>query len=174
MADRFHISPVADGIPFDNDTNGFTADNVQDAIEEVQSGATGKLMDFIFVANGNVGDKWLGFGNGSTSSDEIPLIVPQDGHILWATFSNTDDDVDTDIEFYKNGTLLTTWLVRNKRTAWKTDFSSLAVSQGDRISCFLKKYTGGTGDSTAQDPIIELFIQVNGTLASEGGTQHGV
>jgi len=33
--------PTAEGIPFDNDTNGFTADDTQAAIEEAQTGAIG-------------------------------------------------------------------------------------------------------------------------------------
>lgn len=174
MADRFYISPTADSIPFDNDTNGFTADNVQDAIEEVQGDKIGKLLDFIFTASGNTADKWLGVGNGSTSSNTLPFIVPQSAKLSWLTFSNQDDNVDIDVEVYINGALLYTWLVRNKRTSYKTNLPTLAMNQGDRLSCFIKKYAGGTGDQTPQNPIIEVGLQLTDSVEAEGGTQNGV
>lgn len=42
MSDDKHysVTPVAESIPFDNSTNGFTADNVQAAIEEAKGGST--------------------------------------------------------------------------------------------------------------------------------------
>ncbi len=51
------ITPVAESVPFDNDTNGFVAENVQDAIEEVQAGSLpGFVIDndlcFIFTNTG--------------------------------------------------------------------------------------------------------------------------
>ena len=36
MSRRDWSKEVAESIPFDNDTNGFAADNVQDAIEEIE------------------------------------------------------------------------------------------------------------------------------------------
>jgi hypothetical protein len=36
---NFYIAPVAPAVPFDNATNGFTADNVQAAIEEAKAAA---------------------------------------------------------------------------------------------------------------------------------------
>lgn len=173
MSIRFNITPTADGIPFDNDTNGFMADNVQDAIEEAVTGIEGDLLDFLFTSSGNTADKWLGVGNGSTSSNTLPFVLPHDSELVWLTFSNQDDNVDIDIEFYKNGTLVYTWNIRNKRTAWKTDISGISCTQGDRVSCFARKYTGGTGDSTAQDPVIEVGFKVIGTSDGEGGTQNG-
>lgn len=38
MSKFFEQTPVSDQIPFDNISNGFTADNVQDAIEEAATG----------------------------------------------------------------------------------------------------------------------------------------
>jgi len=43
MAGPF-IIPVAEGIPFDNETNGFVADNVQEAIEEAAAGGGGAIF----------------------------------------------------------------------------------------------------------------------------------
>lgn len=140
-----------------------------------QSGTpSGKLIDFFFVASGNTADKWLGVGNGSTASNLIPYILPWSANLVSLTFTNQDNNVDIDVLIYKNGILLYTWDIRNKRTAWKTNASLGSFSQGDRLSCFLKKYLGGTGDSTAQDPIVELTLVVDLANSGEGGTQYGV
>lgn len=45
-----YVSPVAASIPFDNSTNGFTANNVQAAIEE----ATYQLSDFEATATASI------------------------------------------------------------------------------------------------------------------------
>lgn len=174
MANRVRITDVAESIPFDNSSNGYAADNVQDAIEEAQGAISGKLADFLFHTSGNTSNKWLGLGSGSTPSNTLPLIIPQDGQLLWLTFSNEDNNVDIDVEIYVNGTIIQTWEVRNKRTGWKTDFVPMNVSQGDRVSCFLRRYNGGTGDNTAQDPAVEVFFQFTEDNSDEGGTQHGV
>lgn len=172
---RFYISPTADSIPFDNDTNGFTADNVQDAIEESENSAIGNLLEFPFVSSGNTANKWLGYSNSAAPSNEIPLILPQAAELKGITFSNRDNDVDIDVEIYKNGTLVYTWEVRNKRWAYTVGVpGGPTFLQGDRVSCFLRKFTSGSGDSTAQDPIIELLIKITAEAAGDGGAQNGV
>lgn len=40
MARRYTFGPVAESIPFDNETNGFSSDNVQDAISEIGASAS--------------------------------------------------------------------------------------------------------------------------------------
>lgn len=136
---------------------------------------TGKLADFVFVSNGNTADKWLGIGNGSTASNTLPLILAQDCTLTAITFSNQDDNVDCDIEIYINGTLDFTWEVRNKRTAWATDITGFgAYNQGDRLSMFMRRYSGGTGDDTAQDPAVEVFLVYTNDNTASGGTQYGV
>lgn len=175
MANRFEITPVADSIPFDNDTNGYAADNVQDAIEESRTSAIGNLIDFPFVVSGNVSNKWLGYTNSAAPSNTIPFIVPQQMTLKGLLFSNRDDNVDIDVELYINGTLSYTWEIRNKRTAYKVGIvGAPTFAQGDRISVFLRKYSQGTGDNTAQDPVIEVLAKVDTENAAEGGTQFGV
>ena len=175
MSDRFHITPVSDSIPFDNDTNGFAADNVQDAIEEARGSAIGNLIRFPFIASGNTSDKWLGYVNSAAPSNQIPFINPQDATLNGVTFSNRDNNVDIDIQIFRNGTLVYTWEVRNKRVAWNVGIpGGPSFSQSDRVSCFLKKYTGGSGDSTAQDPIVELWIKIDTEQATDSGIQNGL
>lgn len=174
MSTRFYITPTADSVPFDNDTNGFAADTVQAAIEESKSSAVGNLLEFPFVSSGNTANKWLGYSNSAAPSDSIPLIIPQGSTLKGLTFSNRDSNVDIDIEVYRNGTLVYTWEVRNKRVAWDVGISGPSFLQGDRVSCFMRKFTLGSGDQTAQDPIVEFLIKVTSEAAATGGIQNGL
>lgn len=54
MTRRNYITPVAESVPFDNDTNGFVADNVQEAIEEVAANS-GSIFGSEFTDNSSEG-----------------------------------------------------------------------------------------------------------------------
>lgn len=56
---RIKVTPVAESVPFDNESNGFNSDNVQSAIEEAAN--TGSEVDFIqFQKLGNINfDQYL-------------------------------------------------------------------------------------------------------------------
>ena len=138
--------------------------------------AVGSLVPFNFVVNGNTSDKWLGYGNSAADSSQIPLIVLQDSDLKGVGFSNRDDNVDIDIEIYANGALISTVLVRNRRWYYTAGGvpNSPVFSQGDRISVFLRKFTGGSGDITAQDPIVTLYTKFIDERAATGGAQTGV
>ena len=171
------ISQVGRSTPFDNSTNGFISTDVQSAIEESQGSAVGKLFYVLFQSTGNTSDKWLGYGNGTTSSSTIPLVLPFAGNLVGATFSNNDNNVDGDYQVFRNGilagNLMYTWQIRNKRTAWITNISVTGFTQGDRVSLFHKNVTNGTGDRTAQDPIVMLIFAINPASYSTGGQQNG-
>lgn len=179
MTRRWGHQPNAADIPYDPNvcSSPFTADNVQDAICEARLSATGKLMPFFFFSTGNVSNKWLNFTNGSTTSDTLPMVLQFGANLIGTTFSNQDNNVDMDIEIYRNGVLpanlMYTRLIRNKRTAWKTDISISGFNQGDRISVYFKKFTGGTGISTAQNPVVQLLFAVNPAQLGDGGQQNG-
>lgn len=169
--------PDAADVPFDGTVcdPDFDADNVQDAICEARISALGSLLTFPFVATGNTADKWLGYANSAAPSNDIPYIVPQNADLKGIAFSNADDDVDIDIQIFRNGSLLHTELIRNKRWYLKAGISgSPTFSQGDRISVFLKKFTGGSGDQTAQDPSVILVIKFTNEVAATLGAQFGV
>lgn len=154
--------------------NAFNSRNVQEAIEEARTSGIGSVIPFVFSSSGNTADKWLEYTSSSAPSNEVPLLVPQNADIKGFTFSNKDDDVDIDVEIYCNGTLVYTWEVRNKRTYYETGISAGSLLQGDRLSVFFKRYSGGTGDDTAQTPILTVLIKFTAEAAGSGGTQHGV
>lgn len=52
---KFNVTPVANSVPFDNTSNGFIADNVQTAIEELNTSVlTSASPGFSFGRSGNV------------------------------------------------------------------------------------------------------------------------
>ena len=61
MPRRDEYTPIAESVPFDNDTNGFISDNVQDAIEELQNNASiSASPGYGFGRSGNVSNNtWL-------------------------------------------------------------------------------------------------------------------
>lgn len=156
-------------------TNGFSAKNVQTAIEEARNSAIGALVPYVFVTTGNTSDKWLGAYVPSTFSNVVPLMIMQEVDVKGILFSNQDDDVDIDVCIYKNGVLVHTEDIRNKRTYYNVGIpGGPTFVQGDRMSVFLKKYTGGSGDNTAQNPIVWVVVKVVGEIGGSGGTQNGV
>ena len=91
-----------------------------------------------FEKNGKCKDKWLGFG-AAKSSDLVPFVLPMPIKLSALSFTNMVDNVDTDVEIYRNGTKIYTWEIRDKRYAWKTQgMFTLTFDAGDRLGIFLK------------------------------------
>ena len=173
MADRFYISPTADSVPFDNDTNGFIADDVQAAIEEARDGNTTLGRSFVipFSNNGNTANKWISHIPTSEASDTLPYHSAWDLEIFGVGFSNKNTNIDCDVQIYINGTapgdLMYTLQVRNFRYYHETTLSSLfSVSIGDSISIFIKK----VGASTPSSVEIDLFSRISSTTVGLGGS----
>lgn len=105
MNNYIKTTPVADSIPFDNSTNGFTADMVQPAIEEARQTAEGFPRAGIrSTYNSTLGNNvWLG------PSELLPntplLILPLKTKLNEITWSNQSTNRVFTIKFYKNGKL---------------------------------------------------------------------
>ena len=133
--------------------------------------AEGKLLQFGYFGTGTTKNKWLNVSHPSQPSDSTPHVVPWAGEIVGLSYGNENDNSDVDIEIYINGALAYTWDVRNKRTAWIVDSTGIAsVSQGDRISMFLRD----AGNPDPKDPYGEVIVQVSTMPNGEGGTASGV
>lgn len=111
---RDDYNPVAEEVPFDNDLNGYTADNVQDAIEEAQTTAQGfPRAGKSITSNGTVGNNdWLG------PSELLPntpmMTFPLKLQLNEITWSNQNTNVEFHIEFRsgsKTGTIFYTLTV---------------------------------------------------------------
>lgn len=156
-------------------SNGFTARTTQEAIEQGRTSGIGTVLPYPFISNGNSSNKWLGTYEASHFSNENPLVLPQNSDLKGMTFMSIDNDVDIDIEVYCNGTLAKTFEIRNKRFAYIVGVSPpVTMLQGDRVSVYLKKYTGGTGDQTPQDPTVTLLMKIVAETGADSGQQTGV
>lgn len=123
-------SQVAYSTPFDNTSNGFTSEDVQSAIEEAQTTATGLIQYVITILhNGTVGNVWLG------KSEVLPntpsYVANRNVRLTGISWSNTNASADFDLVFYKNtrtGSSFRTYSTTNNKTGyetgWTDDFSA--------------------------------------------------
>ena len=157
--------------------NGFVAKNVQEAIEESKAAIEGKVSVLpTFLNNGLTKNRWLALDGAMSASNSLPAVTAYDSKLSGLTFVNGNNNADTDLEFYKNGILVFTWYVRNKKYAYKTDgLSGVSFLQGDRISCFAKQtadHSSQGGDGTGVDPtsvIVFVNVQTVNSVTGEGG-----
>lgn len=153
-------------------SNGFVSKNVQEAIEESKITVAGKLLDFDFSSTGNTANKWLNVGHPSAPSDAVPFVCAWGGTVEALSYANSNDLSDTDLQFYVNGSLQYTWEIRDKRTAWIVSSGGLfTVAQGDRISIYASKITGG---DTPSNPTGSILVQTLAMGNGSGGTASGV
>ena len=95
--------PVAEALPFDNSTNGFTSENTQAAIEEVLLQANAAVYTLPLVYNGTLSsDIFISYSNLTPNS---PIVVPIASLFVGFTFSNSNTTPDYTIEFRKNTTV---------------------------------------------------------------------
>lgn len=160
----------ADVVYFDNTTNNFSADNVQDAIEEAYDaavGVSGNLITFSGFGTGVTKNKYLNVEHPSNSSDSSPWVTPFNGNCIALSYTNSNSSTNTDVLFKVNGTTQYTWQIRNKKTAYKVLNSGMfSLSQGDRISIYLDDVTG----TSPGDPNITFILSVTTLPDGEGGT----
>lgn len=107
--------PVAEGVPFDNATNGFTSDEVQSAIEEAKQNAEGfPRAGCRSTYNGTVGNNnWLG-PNELLSNTPLAIFAVKTklNEITWSNSNGSDRQFH--IEFRrgsKTGTIFYTMTV---------------------------------------------------------------
>ena len=143
-------------IPFDNDTNGFSADNVQNAIEEARTGFEGKGFQSTFAGNGTFRDSWLSQEDTNVESNESPDIFKYDAQLVGIDFTNQNQNVDCTIiiaikeypfnnvnnpeRFYK-------WTLSGVRSALRTNQSAgFTVNAGDVMAVYLLDQGGNAND----------------------------
>lgn len=145
------IKEVAYSVPFDNDTNGYTADNVQEAIEETKTTAGQARYALLFGYNGNASNRWLELFQ-SNPSETTPYVVAENSEVVAMSLSNTNTSATATVTLYKNGVLLDTLSVTSAQTAYESGLS-WSLSPGDELSA---KVTSGSLSS----PMFSTNIKV--------------
>jgi len=155
---RDSSDPVAGEIPFDNATNGFTAEDTQAAIEEAKQYTEGfPRAGIVLLANGTqTNNDWISYNELLPTAK---IVFPVSVRLNEITFSNSNSDVEFALVIYKNGTnvgnIVYTWTVN---TGAGVDFgyiSGLTIdfAAGDWIRV---KYLD-QGDNTA-DLNVTLWV----------------
>ena len=95
----FEATNVAESTPFDNDTNGFVSDNVQDAIEEIGASAS---PGFSFGRSGNLSSgAWLR-RPGNVPSNRAGVTIPISNPVI-TSVSCSNRNIETyDIRIYEH------------------------------------------------------------------------
>jgi len=156
MSIRSTINDVAGSTPFDNSTNGFTADDVQAAIEEVESLASPLRVPITLVYNGTLSNgDFIGYSN-LLPGDATPIIIPISGSFVGFTWSNKVTGADFALEFRLGSTTATpffTWTVTNTQIA-EVAVPAEAVTAGGTM--YVKYLDQG---QNAQDATIVLLFR---------------
>ena len=157
MSHRVKPTDVAQSIPFDNDTNGFISEDVQEAIEEVEALASPLRVPINLVYNGTLSNgDFIGYSN-LLPGDATPVIVPITGSFVEFTWSNNTASADFALEFRRNttvGTPFFTWSVDNTQTAAVVLPTPEPFTIGDEI--YVKYVDEGTN---ARDAAIVLLFK---------------
>lgn len=147
---------------FDNTSNGFTASNVQTAIEEAKTSAPGKARASITCTfNGVIGaNQWLGY-NELLPGNTVPIRIPWDCTLKEVTVSYASGTaVDGQIRIYKNGTaagnIVYTETFTNQNDG-KNFSPNLSFVSGDT----LRGRWVDTGDNPNDMAIVYFFQLVN-------------
>lgn len=155
MSRRDHFGPIAEAVPFDNDTNGFIADDVQAAIEEIANNvATTASPGFTWGKGGNVSaNAWL--LNDSVPSNKAGRRVFVSDATLEAVFVSSEEIDTFDIEVYEHDgttyTLITTVNIVAQRGA-EFIIASLPLTTGKELA--LKIVNG-----SAKNPVAGAVIK---------------
>jgi hypothetical protein len=153
------IQPVAQSVPFDNGTNGFTASNTQEAIEEARASAIAKcrftiVCTFDGTASNN---QWLSYSH-FHAGNLVPIILPLNCILREVAVSFDRTGVGGQINLYKNG-------VSNINIIGNLSFSNdnntkiftglnYQFSQGDTLR---GRWQSGSGNDIRDTAIVYYF-----------------
>jgi hypothetical protein len=148
---RDQYSQVAESIPFDNATNGFTADNAQSAIEElkyiIDNGAS---PGFTWGNSGNVSNSYL--LNDTVPSNKSGRIVSITGNIV-SIFVALELSTTVNIEIRRNVLgVFTTIATANVVSSRKNTFTvSVPVNVNDELACYI--------NGSCKSPVVGIVVK---------------
>ena len=146
------------------------------ASEEDIFTSAGKIYKHSFGNNGIIADRWAHVGHGN-SSDETPHQIVFPSQVVGLAYSNQRETTNVDIEIWKavaasgvSSELMFTWSIVDARVARKSNLEveEILFSPGDKLAMFLSKPTGTPGVENPQDPVIDVFMQIDEELDEEG------
>jgi hypothetical protein len=159
MSRRDNFTPVADQIPFDNESNGYVSETTQEAIEETRELAAGfPRAGLALVYNGTAGNNDI--ISYSNLTPNTPIVFPVNTQINELTFANNRTSIECDLEIWDGGvatgTLVKTVSVSTAATnnqVFDLNADNLTFSAGDFIQ--IRYIDQGTN---ARDMVLVLWI----------------
>jgi hypothetical protein len=136
----------------------------------------GKIYKHSFGNNGIIADKWAQVGHGN-SSDQTPHQIVFSSLVVGLAYSNQRMTTDVDVEIWKavaasgvEAELMFTWELRDTRVARKSNLEveNILFAPGDKLAMFLSKPVGTPGVQNPQDPVIDVYMQIDEALDEEG------
>lgn len=163
----------AENIRFDNTSNGFLSKNAQDAIEEARNTVVGALFNLSFEEYGSAVNEWLEHSGDGKNSDRSPAVIPFPCELRAITFTNSDNDSDTNIQVWKSPVnqgnsreMVYELQLRNTRTGYKNDIIGVDFIPGDKVGIYLED-AGVNPDNV----VVTLYFKINNEISGEGTEQ---
>lgn len=152
---RVRKSQVADEIPFDNDNNGFNAEDVQSAIEEIGASAS---PGFSFGREGSSGaGTWLR-RVGNIESNRTGVAIPISNPTITRISCGTENIATYSVGIYEhegnsiNLTLLTTVSVTSSR--FETFTVSVTATEGKQLAARCLSTSAGNPNNLGVDVVL--------------------
>jgi hypothetical protein len=158
MSRRDSFKQTAESTPFDNSSNGFSSDTVQDAIEEIGASAS---PGFSFGRNGNLSQNtWLR-RPGNVPSNRAGVTININNPVI-TSISCANRNIETyDVEIYEhdgNASGLTLLGTVTVMTATSQTFNvSFPATKGRQIAVRL----GSTGTGNVRDLGVDIILTGN-------------
>jgi len=147
-----------------------SSNNAFATLNDVGAAAIKGNFSVWFGYNGSASNRWLEISRSVPSSDTL-IPVPANLSLKAVTFSNSNSNVGTDIELYKNGIVsgdkIYTLQIRNK-TYLYTEYNSTPINLlfGDRLACYAKNVGG---QSTPSSPVVCFSFVITSLGSGSGG-----
>jgi hypothetical protein len=136
----------------------------------------GKTYQISYGNSGVTSNKWLEVGHGNPSN-QSPHVLPFASQLIGMTFSNKNDNVDSDIELYVavSGTgaspleLAVLWQIRDIRIARRTDIiaSGINFNPGDKLAVYIRNQGQSPSDS-----VFNCYLQIDTSSAADVATEN--
>ena len=140
----------------------------KDAVDAalLESAATvNRESHFNFLHWGVARNTWLRY-NFVMPSNKMPALFMNEAVVSGLTWVCHTDNADATVQIYKNNSLAYSWVLTNKRVAYKTDgLSGVTFSAGDRLSV---KVISGT--TRPYYPSLSVYYRYNLATTGEGGS----
>lgn len=132
MRSQYFKNEIARTVPFDNSTNGYIADNVQDAIEETLVNAGSSRYPMLFGYNGNAStNRWLEMFQ-SNPSNQSGFVVAEPATVKAMSVS-AKTAATAQVTFYINAVATDILTVTASRTAYESGLD-WSLDPGDEVS----------------------------------------